>query len=123
MAWRYAGTKVAFRRQKVTPATTRNLQIPNLILNSPYEVKVQMYNDAGAGPYSDPLQVKTKEGGKCKYYDTSCIFKHTNSFLCNNIVVVIVSSIKSSAKSCCQECFLSFCCSHVGGTSSDKLER
>ena len=77
VAWRYAGaTSVEFRRQKVTPATKRKLQLSNLILNSPYEVKVQMFNDAGAGPYSDPLRVKTKEGGKYRCYDIHASSKY-----------------------------------------------
>jgi hypothetical protein len=35
-----------------------------LIVGSRYEVKVQMYNDAGAGPFSNLVYIKTKEGGK-----------------------------------------------------------
>ena len=65
VAWKYAGvTAGKFTTQKVTPATTRKLRISNLILNSPYEVKVQMYNDAGGGPFSDPVLIRTKEGSK-----------------------------------------------------------
>ena len=65
VAWKYAGvTSGQFTTRKVTPATETKFQITNLILNSPYEVKVQMFNAAGAGPYSDPVVIKTKEGSK-----------------------------------------------------------
>lgn len=65
VAWRYAGvTSGRFTTQKVTPASTRKLKITNLILNSPYEVKVQMFNDFGAGPFSDPVVIRTKEGSE-----------------------------------------------------------
>jgi hypothetical protein len=82
VAWRYAGaTSVDFRRQKVTPATERKLSIPNLILNSPYEVKVQMFNDAGAGPYSDLIHVKTKQDGMHKHMLLLHLFPNKLLFL------------------------------------------
>ena len=65
VAWRYAGLAGTFTTKTVTPATNRKLKIDGLILNSPYEIKVRMFNNAGAGPYSDVLDAKTKEGGKC----------------------------------------------------------
>ena len=65
VAWKYAGvTSGTFSVTKVTPATTRTLKITKLILNSPYEIKVQMFNDAGGGPFSDPVVIRTKEGGE-----------------------------------------------------------
>ncbi len=67
-----------FRQQKVTPATTRKLRITNLILNSPYEVKVQMFNDAGGGPFSDLISVKTKEGGEWKCMIFCCFVTKPN---------------------------------------------
>ncbi|XP_028395112.1 protein sidekick-1-like [Dendronephthya gigantea] len=63
VAWKYAGITVGkYTMVKVTPATTRKAKITNLILNSPYEVKVQLFNDAGGGPFSDPVLIRTKEG-------------------------------------------------------------
>lgn len=63
VAWKYAGvTSGQFTTRKVTPATMNQIRITNLILNSPYEVKVQMFNKAGAGPFSAPVVVRTQEG-------------------------------------------------------------
>ena len=76
--WRYQGaTTVDFRTHKVTPATTRKLRITGLIVNSRYEVKIQMYNDAGAGPFSDLQYIKTKEGGK----KSSCLLYQCHQYL------------------------------------------
>ena len=63
VAWKYAGvTSGQFTTRQVTPGSTTEVKISKLILNSPYEIKVQMFNKAGAGPFSDPIVVKTKEG-------------------------------------------------------------
>ena len=74
VAWKYAGVSSgSFTREKVTPASKRKMEITELILNSPYEVKVQMFNDAGAGPFSDPVVIRTQEGRK--WHAVACAYK------------------------------------------------
>ena len=65
VSWKHAGVKSGtFTTHRVTPASKRKYLIQNLFSNSRYEVKVQMFNDAGGGPFSDPVVLRTKEEGK-----------------------------------------------------------
>ncbi|XP_046861970.1 protein sidekick-2-like [Xenia sp. Carnegie-2017] len=62
VSWKHAGVKSGtFTTHRATPASKRKYLIQNLFSNSRYEVKVQMFNDAGGGPFSDPVVLRTKE--------------------------------------------------------------
>lgn len=81
MQYSRAGSKAGFLSHVIADRLEREFTIEDLEEWTEYEVRVQAFNNIGAGPLSPPIVGRTRESGKCDLAPSGSARPKSGSFI------------------------------------------